>query len=149
MALTRTLGSTLDATTNGDPNSLGTKRPYTASQAQTYQDNLARLVSAAWTSQAKKALFPIGTRDGGGDVPIKCHLIPSSGAAVTWTVVVWMYNAVSDSWAKPVVGASQNGTGEGIFYIDGAGYDAIWIQISTISAGTATIYFDGANAIAA
>lgn len=146
MALTGLYGTTRDASTNGDPNSLSTKRPYTSAQARTYSDQLAQYVSTAWTDQANPALFPIGTRNGTGDVPIKLHVIPSGGAAVTWTLTTWMYNATSNSWAKPIINATQSGTGEGIFYLDNAGYDAIYLQISALSAGTLTIYHDGANA---
>lgn len=139
MALTQTLGTALDATSNPDPNSLGTKAPYLSPSVSTTP-------SAAWTAQGKKALFPLGIKDGGGLVPLKMHFVPSGGAAVTFSVTVWMYDSVSGTWAKPKNNATVSYTGENIDYIDNPGYDAIFLQLSSISAGTLSIYFDGTTA---
>jgi len=144
MPLTGTLGTGLDATSNPDPNSLGTKAPYSAATAKSTPPPITP--SAAWTTQAKPALFPIGAKDGSGDVQIKVHFIPSNGAAVTYTVTIWMYNAVSNTWSKPKNNASVNYTGDTIDYIDMPGADAIFLQLSSISAGTISIYYDESNA---
>ncbi len=149
MALTALLGSALDATSNSDPNSLSTKRPYSAATAK--GGSTPFKPDAAWVTQANKALFPVGTNALDSTNTIKLHFIPSGGAAITYTVTVWMYNAVSNTWAKPRnnAGVTSSCTGETIEYLTNPGYDAIYIQLSTISAGTISIYYDPANANAA
>lgn len=144
MALTATLGTALTVSTNPDPNTLTTKSPYVAAATRGPQPFS---VSGAWTAQAQPALLPIGIRDGSGDKPIKVHFVPSSGAAVTYTIKIWMYNPVSNSWASPKTNGSISYTGEVIDYILNTGYDAIFLQLTTISAGTLSIYYDASTVI--
>jgi hypothetical protein len=143
MALNDTLGTGLDATSNPDPNGLTTKAPYSLADSR---KNMPFTQSAAWTTQAKKALFPIGVRSGEGDKRIYLQFVPSGGAAVTYTVTMWQYNPVSNTWAKPKNTPSISYTGEQRDYIDNPGDDAIFLQLSSISAGTISIYFDPDNA---
>lgn len=149
MALTATLATGLDATSAGDPNSLTTKSPYAAQEAK--GGSTPFKPSSAWTSQGSKALFPVGSNQGAGHEPIKLHFVPGNGSAVTYTVTVWMYSRAANTWAKPKsnAGVTSSCTGETIEYISNPGYDAIWIQLSSISAGTISIYYDPANANAA
>lgn len=139
------LGSALNTSTNPDPNSLGTKRPYTASNARNWTPPLSRAVDAGWVTQSAKALFPMG-RDSSQTVKIKVHFVPSNGAAVTYTIKYWTYNPTSNTWSQPYTGGSVSYTGEQIDYIDNPGNDAIFLQISTISAGTLSIYYDPSGA---
>lgn len=144
MPLTGTLGTGLDATSNPDPNTLGTVRPYTVATSRTAPP---WTIESAWTTQAKPALFPMGVRDGGGDRPIKVHFVPSAGSGTTYTATVWFYNAITNTWAKPNNTPSVNYTGSTIDYINNTGEDAIFIQLSSISAGTISIYFDSSVAV--
>ncbi len=134
--LSATLGTGLNTTNRPDPNTLGTKNPYPA----TFINPLK--VSSAWATQGKKALFPLGILDGRGQMPVKLHFIPSDGAAVTYTITMWMYNRLSNTWAKPANNASLSYTGETIDYIIDPGNDPIYLQVSSLSSGTLSIYFD-------
>lgn len=139
--LTGTLGTGLSQTTHPDPNTLTTKNPYPSS----FLSPLS--VSAAWTSQAKKALFPLGVTDGRGEKPIKLHFVGSTAGA-TVTVSMWCYNRVANAWGKVAVGGSMLVTDGDIRYIENPGNDPIYLQLGTPSAGTFSIYFDASTALA-
>ncbi|MCA9790001.1 MAG: hypothetical protein R2857_14375 [Vampirovibrionales bacterium] len=143
MALTDTLGTGLTVATNPDPNTLTTTAPYTLSQARSAAPFLP---TTAWKTQGNTALFPLGAKDGSGDISIKLHFLPSAGAATTYTINVWMYNPVSDTWAQPKNNGSIAYTGAAIDTISAPGHDALFLEINTLSAGTLSIYFDPSNA---
>lgn len=144
LELTGTLGTGLNATSNPDPNGLGTINPYPT--PYTHSDE----VSSAWTTQAKKALFPFGVSSGGGgQKDLKFHVVPSGGSSITYTLTIWFYNKVSNTWAKPATGASQSYTGPIVDYIETPGNDPIFLQISSLSSGTLSIYYDASLAEAA
>jgi hypothetical protein len=141
--LTGTLGTALTSTTNPDPNTLGTKNPY-----PTVFIN-PMTVSTAWTTQGSKALFPQGKVVSHAQASaIKLHFVPSGGAAVTYTATIWFYNRLSNSWAKPYIAASNSYAGEVVDYIQNPGNDPIYIQLSNISTGTVSIYYDTTTATA-
>jgi hypothetical protein len=136
--LTGLLGTGLNTSSNPDPNTLATKNPYPSPFINPMS------VSSAWTTQAKKALFPLGIDDSA----IKLHFVPSGGASIVYTVVVWVYNKLSNSWTQPAVFASNTYTGEKLDYLENPGNDPIFLQISSISSGTLSVYFDSSLALA-
>lgn len=138
--LTAQFGTALSPTTNPDPNTLTVKSPYPTPYIA------PQVVSAAWTAQARPALFPLGKTDIAGQVPLKLHFVPSAGATVTYTVTIWMYDRLSNTWAKPANNPSNTYTGEAIDCIYQPGNDAIFVQISNISNGTLSIFYDASAA---
>lgn len=136
MALSGLLGTALTASTNPDPNTLATKTPYPTPYTN------YRTVSTAWTTQAAKAIFPRQARNGQGLVPIPVQLVPSTGGA-TFTATIWQYSKLSNTWFKHQSNPSVNYTGEtGNLIVDVYTDAPIFIQLSSISAGTVSIYFD-------
>jgi len=139
--LTGTLGTGLSQTTQPDPNTLTTKNPYPT----TFVSPLS--VSSAWSSQGKKALFPLGIENGRGEKPIKLHFVGSSAGA-TVTVTMWCYNRLSNTWGKVALNGTMLVTDGEIRYIENPGNDPIFLQLGTPSAGTFSIYFDASTALA-
>lgn len=135
MALSGILVSAGDATSNPDPSTLGTSSPYPTP----YVDR--KTVSAAWTSQAKKALFPRNAIAGQGQVDIPLQFVPSSATA-TYTVTMWVYNKLASAWVKPKDNATFTLTGAVQTYIEHPDENPIFLQLSAISSGTVSIYFD-------
>jgi len=125
--------------TNPDPNILGTISPGTFSGGK-------YTPSAAWIAQAKPALFPLGIRDGGGDRPIQIHFVPSAGGAATYTVTAYQWNRLSGTWIKPDDYATFDLTGSESKFLENAGDDPWFLQLSSISSGTVAIYHDAALA---
>jgi hypothetical protein len=140
--LSAELGSTLSASTNPDPNTLATKSPYPTPFIA------PMVVGTAWSAQGRVALFPIGLENKAGPMPIKLHFLPSAGNATTYTITVWMYNRQSNTWAKPFNTATVSYTGEAIDYIDQPGNDPIFLQISNVSSGTLSVFYDASVATA-
>ena len=136
MTFSGTLVSSGTATTNPAPNTLTTANPYPT----TYVDRMT--VSSNWTSQGKKALFPLKLKDGQGDTPISVLFVPSAGAAATYTVNLWRYCRLAGTWVQPKDNASFNLTGSQYTYIDRPGDEPIFLQISSVSSGTVAVYFD-------
>lgn len=137
------LGSAKTSTTNPDPNTLSTKNPMT-NTSQVGTDINGSNVASAWVTQSStycKALFPKRTKDGAGEIPIRVHFVPSSAGA-TFTVTVWIYNPKSNSWGKPYNNNTFNFTGDTMHTISTPGANPIFLQLSSISAGTISIYFD-------
>ncbi len=136
MALSGILGTALTATTNPDPNTLSTKNPYPTPYVN------ARRVSAAWTSQGAKALFPTQASNGAGMVAIPVLFSPSSAGA-TFTATVWQYQKLSNTWFKHTDNPGIDYTGEtGNRVINIYTDIPIFFQLASISTGTITIYFD-------
>lgn len=140
------LGSSLTATTNPDPNSLSTKDPTAATIALSNSP-----ASPAWIAQvstACKAIFPrklasvYNVNDWPGDNAIRIGFVPSGGAAITYTATLWYWNETATAWFKAPGTETANFTGSDSWAIDNPG-DAPWfIQLSSISAGTISIYYD-------
>lgn len=135
MPIAQLLGSALDATSNPDPNTLTTKNPYPA----TYVNR--RTVSAAWTTQAKKGLFPTELVNGVGAISIPVQFVPSLAGA-TFTATVWQYSKLSNTWFKHQSNPAVNYTGETGNLIANLYDTPLFIQLSSISSGTISIYFD-------
>ncbi len=143
MAITATLGTALSNTTNPDPGTLGTKVPYANALANNGAQGVPPYTaSAAWVSQGNKALFPLGAKDGASYLPIKLDFVTSSAGA-TCTATFWSFNPVSVSWSKM---STASITGNTTYLLAPQGNDAIFIQLSTPSAETISIYFDPGNA---
>ena len=138
-----TLGTGLTASTNPDPNTLGTVAPL-ASTVTSWRGN----ISTDWTTQNKPALFPLPLRDQsgervqGGERPIRLHFVPSAGSGTTYTVTIWFFNPQSQTWSKPYDTPSLNLTGEQVTYINLPGSNPIFIQLSSICSGTVSVYYD-------
>jgi len=137
LSLSETLGTGLSATSNPDPSTLSTLSPYPTP----FVDSTS--VSTAWSTQAKKALFPIGADYNQPTTPIKFHVIPSNGEAVTYTITLWFFNRVTGTWAKAANSGSCSYTGCVVDYIENPGRDPMYLQLSDISSGTLSIYVDG------
>ena len=137
LTLSETLGTGLTASSNPDPTTLGTTNPYPTPFVD------STVVSGSWTSQASKALFPIGADYNQPETAIKFHIIPSAGETTTYTVTLWFFNKVSGTWAKSASNNSINYTGSVVDYIDNPGRDPMFLQLSNISAGTLSVYVDG------
>lgn len=136
MALSGLLGLALNATTNPDPNSLTTKSPY----PKPYVNSTT--ISAAWSSQGAKAIFPRQAADEQGLIAIPVLFVPSTAEA-TFTAVIWQYDKSSNTWFKHSTNSSTNYTGEtGNTILNIYTNQPIFIQLTTISAGTIDIYFD-------
>lgn len=134
-----TLGTAKTATTNPAPSTLGTVSPYDGANAGFTQ------VGTAWTTQTatySKALFPGDNEKAKRVSRVKVWFVPSGGAAITYTVIVWQYNKTSGTWIKPYNLASNSYTGPASDYILNPGTDPIWFELSSISAGTISIYYD-------
>lgn len=132
-----TLGTSLSATTNPDPSTLGTTNPFDAD---------GKTIASAWTSQAKPALFPLGVKDQSGEVPVRLLFKPSGGSAVTYTVTVWVWSSTASAWAKPYDSGSLSFTGNQSTVVYLPGNNPIFLQLSSISTGTLSIYYDSATA---
>lgn len=136
MALAGILATVGDATTNQAPASLSTPNPYPTP----YVD--IRSISAAWTSQGTKALFPRDSHNEDGQVPLLVAYKPSAGAAVTYTVTVWVFDNLANSWFKWKANNPTSYTGlqsDLIYYPQNM---PTYFQLSSISSGTIAIYFD-------
>ncbi len=145
------LGSGLSNTTNIAPNGLGTVSPY---PTPFVANPPIGSPSSAWTTQTAtycKALFPRGAQDGSGDKPIKLHFEMSTAGA-TVAVYIWTFNRTSGTWGQaPNADGSlyTTVTDNDIRALFDAGEDPIFIQLGTPSAGTVSIYYDNALAVAA
>lgn len=143
--LTQTLGTSLTTTTNPDPNTLSTPNPFSSP----FVDPMT--VSATWAIQTAtkcKAMFPLGVKDGRGEIPVKFHAKPSGGAAVTYTLVMWIWDKLTSTWVKPFINPSINYTGEVFDYINNPGNEPIFFQISALSSGTLSLYYSGGVVVA-
>lgn len=136
MAFSGILVSAGTATTNPAPSTLSPVSPYPTPYIN------RSTVDAAWTAQAKPALFPLNSLNGNGQVKIPVAFVASAGAAVTYTVNIWVYCKLSATWIQPKDNASFAVTGSVFTYIDTPGEQAIFLQLSSISSGTVAIYFD-------
>jgi hypothetical protein len=134
------LGSGLTVSTNPDPNTLATTNPYGASPAHT------QLVSAAWTSQNRRAFFPDPLRDYLYNSPIALSFVPSGGNATTYSVTLWKWDGTT--WVKPANTPTQSYAGAILTYIENPGRNPWFMQINTLSTGTLTVRFDQAAATA-
>lgn len=135
MSFSGLLVSAGTSTTNPDPNTLTTHTPYPTPYVN------RKTVSAAWTSQGSKALFPRNAIGGQGQVAIPVQFVTSSAGA-TYTATMYIYNKLADKWVQPKDNGSFGLTGNVSTFIENPGDDPIFIQLSSISAGTVAIYFD-------
>ncbi len=142
MPITGTLGTALTATTNPDPTTLATPIPVTArntGSGQTY------VLNPTFTG-AGKLIVPQGKRVDGGDfAKIRLVFVPSNGAATTYTVTPWIFCLGSGTWVQVKGSPAVNYTGSNMDYINNPGYDPVWLQFSSISAGSLSVYFDPEN----
>lgn len=129
-----------NATTNPDPNTLTTKNPGETAGTK----KLA--VSSAWATQDNKAIFPLLTKDKGGeDRRVTLAFIPSAGEAVTYTVNIW-FHVGNNRWIQATENTpSADLTGSSIVYVENPDYP-IFVQLSNISSGTINIEVDAATA---
>lgn len=134
-----TLVAAGDATTNPIPSSLSPVDPFGTN------DGLYT-PQATWTAQAKPALVLKQPEQAFGlyfSQP-RCQLDfnPSGGAAVTYTVTLWRFNRVTDTWYKPVDSPSIGMTGPQTTYLYNPGEQPWFVQLSGISAGTIQVMYD-------
>lgn len=140
MTFSGTLVTLGTATTNPAPNTLSTVNPFPT----TFVD--FQTVSAAWTTQAKPAMFPLDLRNQDGPIPLPVLFVPSAGAGTVYTVNVWVYSKLAATWVQPKDNPSFTITGAAFTYIDRPGVEPLFLQLSGISSGTVAIYFDQALA---
>jgi hypothetical protein len=127
-------------TTNPAPSSLSPKNPTWTGYAG---GNMGGAVSAAWTTQAKKGIFPMHVKDGRGELPIPIYV--ALGAGVTSVVLnVWYYNPDQDVWFQfPSNTPSVTITANGAYFIENGLALPMFLQLSTFVGGTqASIYVD-------
>ncbi len=134
------LGTGLTTVTNPDPNTISTK-PF-----RTQQGRNNPTFDPAWAALPQFALFPVTTVTGRLNDRLSLHFKPSSAGA-TFTIIVWFWNPLSNTWVKPQNGATVSYTGEVMDYINSPPATAIFPQISALSAGTLDIYYDSDYAI--
>jgi hypothetical protein len=140
MSFSGTLVSSGTASTNPAPNTLTTSNPYPT----TYVDTTT--MATAWTTQAKKALIPLALSDGQGQLPIPVLFVPSAGSGAVYTVNLWLYSRLAGTWVQPKDNPSFTLTGAAYTYIDRPGDEPLFLQLSSISSGTVTVYYDKAIA---
>ena len=102
--------------------------------------------SLAWTALNSKALFltpgkPQGQR-------LYLVFVPSTPSA-TYTVTAWRWVAAVGQWIQYFVNGSNNYTGLVIDYFDNFDDSPLFFQLSNISSGTVSIYYDSDLASAA
>ena len=131
-----TLGTGLTLVTNPDPNTITTK-PYAAGAAGKFNATF----SPAWSALPQFALFPTLNPSGRLNERLGLHFIPSTPGA-TFTIVIWFFNANTQTWSKPANNSTVPYTGETMDYINAPPYTAIFPQISALSAGTLRIDYD-------
>lgn len=131
-----TLVAAGDATTNPIPSSLSPVDPFGS-------NNGLFTPQATWTAQGKPALVLIQPEEAFNPYA-KCQFDfnPSGGAAVTYTVTLWRFNRITDTWYKPVDSPSLNMTGPQTTYLYNPGEQPWFPQLSNISAGTIRIMYD-------
>lgn len=141
------LGSGLNATTNPDPNTLTTVNPLPTG-VTLYQGT----PNIAWTSQTKKCLIlpPQGLVDSFSE---RCWLrfVPSGGSAVTYTITLWRFAlggtiSTTSRWDQAFSGSSNDYTGFIDDYIEGFDGTPLYPQITSLSSGTLSIYYDNSVA---
>lgn len=142
MSLSALLVAGATATTNPNPNTLGTVNPYPAPYVNQYT------VSSTWAAQSltnSPALFPVFFTDGRGLIPrpqdITLEFIPSVANA-TYTVTLWRYNRTAGVWVQPKDNPSFTLTGNVFTSIANPGDDPWFIQLSSISSGNVAVYYD-------
>jgi Alpha-L-arabinofuranosidase B, catalytic len=136
MGLSGILGTGLTATTNQNPNSLATASPYPKPYVN------YKTVSIAWLSQGVNCLFPKQARNGAGLIPIPVLIVPSVANA-TFTATVWQYDKTSNTWFQNKSNPSVNYTGEaGNLILNLYTNLPTYIQITSLSSGSVSIYFD-------
>ncbi len=137
LTLSATLGTGLTSVSNPNPTTLSTPNPYPTPFVN------STTVSTAWSTQAKKALFPLGADYNLPDTPIKVHFVPSGGSTVSYTLTLWFFNRLTNTWAPASNSGSATYQGEAVDYIDNPGRDPIFLQIANLSSGSLSVYFDG------
>lgn len=142
MANWLTLGTALTASTNPSPNTLSTVNPYPSPITS------RSTASAAWTTQAKKALVSNGALQGGFEKPIELSFKPSGGDAVTYSVTLWRYNTESQQWHRATGTHTFSLTGYSNERILSPSNDPWFIQLASISSGTVSIYYEQDTATA-
>jgi hypothetical protein len=123
------------AVTNPAPNTLGVVIPGNFGGGFGYKP------SQPWTDQGAKALFPYGIKGIDGETPIEVSFVPSDPNA-TYTVTMWKWNRIAQTWVEPKDSASFDLTGAVSTYIENPGQDPIFLELSSISNGTVAIHFD-------
>lgn len=125
---------------NPDPNTIATK-PFT-----TQQGRYDATFTNAWKALPQFALFPNMTTSGRLNDRLYLHFIPSVPGA-TFTIVLWFWNPLTNTWVKPQNGNTVSYTGETMDYINNPPATPVFPQISALSAGTLSIYFDADYAV--
>lgn len=104
-------------------------------------------VSAAWIAIGKPALFPLDIKDNGVRLPLALAFAPSDGDSVTYTIVLFGYDAAANSWTMLNDNGETDFSGTKSTTINDPGlYDAIFPCISALSGGTLTIDYDASVA---
>jgi hypothetical protein len=137
MAIRGELGTGRTATTNPNPNTLTTVSPFRTGKNFIDGDG----ASTAWTTQNRKM---IAARPGLANAPnqgrkVRLKFVPSVAAA-TYTVTAWIFN--QGTWATPFSASSNNYTGAAEDFYDNFDDSPVFFQLSNISSGTISIYFD-------
>lgn len=137
MSITGVLVSAGTATTNPSPNSLVTVNPFPSPFVN------RSTVSTAWTTQAQPALFPANAQKSVNEAApnVKLSFVTSVTNAA-YTVTMWIYNRTANVWIQPKDNASFTLTGNQALPISDPGEDPIFLQLSSISSGTVSIYYD-------
>ena len=131
------LASAASVTMNPNPNSLGTISPFPG----TYIDGQS--VSAAWTTQTSKGIFPLPVKEETAQVPLQLHFIPSAGTSATYAITLWRFDRLSGTWSKVANNATNNYQGDCFDKIAAVGTDPMFLQLTSISGGTLQIDING------
>lgn len=143
MSYSGLLRTAATATTNPDPNSLGTKNPFSSPYVDRYT------ASSTWKTQASSNATALVSRDPNAGINYTAPtfaFVPSNGSAVTYTATFWTYVALANTWVK-LQGQSYALTGNANAILQNSAYPMqghapIFVQLSGISAGTVDIYYD-------
>lgn len=124
------------AATNPAPNTLSPVSPYATSTDNRFT------AQPTWTALSKPAIVP-RYNDNADSQKGRLDFNPSNGAAVTYTITVWVLDRVTGTWYTPQDNASATFTGPISAWLYNLGVDPWFIQVSNVSAGTVRIMYDG------
>jgi hypothetical protein len=139
------LASGMTAATYPDPTTLTTKNPFPVGYAI-----YTGTVNQAWTSQAKKCLILPPTNVPYNQFTPKqlwLRFVPSQAGA-TYTVTAWKFalEGTTPVWSVLASDGSNSYTGEVEDYYDNFDNSPVYFQITSLSGGSITAYYDSSIA---
>lgn len=133
------LATGVSPATRPDPNTLGIPDPYGTPSPADFDD-----VSAAWTGQGIKAIFPRLTEQ-----QIESHpphiwfMLDPSDPGATVDLAIWFWHKESGRWIQPATGgAASYGPDSLADFIDEVLLAPMYLEVTAISSGTVDIYVD-------